>query len=133
MKHSEMGKNQNKRPLNTSSCSSSGGDLSLKKSILEVEDISDVKQKSDIRENKQSDIRLLGTGLFHESTPMQHQTSFEASGRRFVKRKEIEVRQFKGKDSVEDYLLQFELAAPHNFLRQEKTSSLLWAGQRYSG
>jgi Zinc knuckle len=72
--------------------------------------------------------RLPETGLFHMSTPASHQTSYEASGRRFVKRKEMEVRRFTGKDSVEDYLLQFELAARHNYwTNQEKASSLLCA------
>src|SRR6218665_874911 len=45
---------------------------------------------------------------------------------RRINRREIEVRRYTGKDSVEDYLLQFELAARYNYCTdQEKISSLL--------
>ena len=67
--------------------------------------------------------RTFETRSYCASTPMAAGTA-----NRPVKRKEIEVRRYTGKDSVEDYLLQFELAARHNcWTDQEKTSSLLCA------
>lgn len=45
-----------------------------------------------------------------------------------IKHKDIEVRRCTGKDSVEDYLLQFELTTRHSYWTdQEKASSLLFA------
>lgn len=52
----------------------------------------------------------------------------ETPGRMQIRRKEMEVRRYTGKDSVEDYLLQFELAARHNYWTdQDKVSFLLCA------
>lgn len=69
--------------------------------------------------------RNLETRSYCASTPKE---MVAGTVNRPMKRKEIEVRRYTGKDSVEDYLLQFELAARHNcWTDQEKTSSLLCA------
>jgi len=63
------------------------------------------------------------TRSHYSYTPLQRDMAPEP---RRINGKEIEVRRYTGKDSVEDYLLQFELAARHNYWTdQEKISSLL--------
>lgn len=72
--------------------------------------------------------RFLGAVGYSVSTPMQREATPGTPWRGHMKRKEIEVRRYTGKDSVEDYLLQFELAARHNYWTdEEKASSLLCA------
>src|SRR6218665_1547588 len=62
------------------------------------------------------------TRSHYSSTPLQRDTAPEP---RRIQRKEIEIRRYTGKYSVEDYPLQFELTARHNYWTdQEKTSSL---------
>ena len=62
-----MGKNQKKRPLNTSSSSSNSGDLSMNRSIREEEKL-DGKQKSGVRENTTENEFTYSTTSLTENT-----------------------------------------------------------------
>jgi len=59
---------------------------------------------------------------------LRHYDEYRSSHANSAKRKEIPVRRFSGKESVTDYLKQFELTARHNrWSDEDKATSLLCA------